>query len=104
MTQTTRVRTNINLIYHKVISIPEWVKSVKALSEALKNLIGLERQAYDIDVLDQQTKRDILAHNKSLAGQLPKPYPTNQQYPNKRINHDSISSYRRANQSSGRLR
>lgn len=36
-------------IYHKVISMPERVKSVKALSEALKNLIGLERQAYDID-------------------------------------------------------
>ena len=33
----------------KVISMPERVKSVKALSEALKNLIGLERQAYDID-------------------------------------------------------
>ena len=36
-------------IYHKVISLPERVKSVKALSDALKNLIGLERQAYDID-------------------------------------------------------
>ena len=39
----------LNEIYHKVISMPERVKSVKALSEALKNLIGLERQAYDID-------------------------------------------------------
>lgn len=29
--------------------MPERVKSVKALSEALKNLIGLERGAYDID-------------------------------------------------------
>ncbi|ELV2795514.1 hypothetical protein QNS20_001722 [Enterobacter ludwigii] len=29
------------------ISMPERVKSVKALSDALKNLIGLERQAYD---------------------------------------------------------
>ncbi len=37
----------LNEIYHKVISMPERVKSVKALSEALKNLIGLERQAYD---------------------------------------------------------
>ncbi|MFS7357616.1 hypothetical protein AB6896_01970 [Rahnella inusitata] len=36
-------------IYHKVISMPERVKSVKALSDALKNLISLERQAYDID-------------------------------------------------------
>lgn len=72
MTQTTRGRTNINLIYHKVISIPEWVKSVKALSEALKNLIGLERQAYDIDVLDQQTKRDSLAHNKAVQANCQK--------------------------------
>ncbi len=39
----------LNEIYQKVISMPERVKSVKALSEALKNLIGLERQAYDID-------------------------------------------------------
>lgn len=39
----------LNEIYHKVISMPERVKSVKALSDALKNLIGLERQAYDID-------------------------------------------------------
>lgn len=39
----------LNEIYQKVISMPERVKSVKALSDALKNLIGLERQAYDID-------------------------------------------------------
>ncbi|WP_338637030.1 hypothetical protein V6L80_00950 [Erwinia persicina] len=39
----------LNEIYHKVISMPERVKSVKALSDALKNLISLERQAYDID-------------------------------------------------------
>ncbi|EKN4192448.1 TPA: hypothetical protein ACNAMN_001325 [Yersinia enterocolitica] len=39
----------LNEIYHKVISMPDRVKSVKALSDALKNLIGLERQAYDID-------------------------------------------------------
>lgn len=42
-------RDKLNEIYHAVISLPERVKSVKALSEALKNLIGLERQAYDID-------------------------------------------------------
>ncbi|MFP2273217.1 hypothetical protein ACLEXX_01940 [Enterobacter ludwigii] len=39
----------LNEIYMKVISMPDRVKSVKALSDALKNLIGLERQAYDID-------------------------------------------------------
>lgn len=38
----------LNEIYRKVISMPERVKSLKALSDALKNLVGLERQAYDI--------------------------------------------------------
>ncbi|HBW3460766.1 TPA: hypothetical protein MEY84_005276 [Klebsiella pneumoniae] len=42
-------RDKLNEIYHSIISMPERVKAVKALSEALKNLIGLERQAYDID-------------------------------------------------------
>lgn len=35
-------------IYHKVISMPGRVKSMKDLSDTLKTLIGLERQAYDI--------------------------------------------------------
>lgn len=42
-------RDKLNEIYHSIIGMPERVKSVKALSEALKNLIGLERQAYDIE-------------------------------------------------------
>ncbi|BBW87491.1 hypothetical protein U4K77_09420 [Klebsiella pneumoniae] len=42
-------RDKLNEIYHSIISMPERVKAVKALSEALKNLIGLERQAYGID-------------------------------------------------------
>lgn len=42
-------RDKLNEIYHSIIAMPERVKSVKALSDALKNLIGLERQAYDID-------------------------------------------------------
>jgi predicted DNA-binding protein YlxM (UPF0122 family) len=41
-------RDKLNELYHSIISMPERVKSAKALSEALKNLIGLERQAYDI--------------------------------------------------------
>jgi len=39
----------LNEIYHKVISMPGRVKSIKDLSDTLKTLIGLERQAYDID-------------------------------------------------------
>lgn len=42
-------RDRLNEIYQSIISMPERVKSVKALSDALKNLIGLERLAYDID-------------------------------------------------------
>ena len=42
-------RDKLNEIYHSIISMPDRVKAVKALSEALKNLIGLERQAYGID-------------------------------------------------------
>ncbi|MBC3250462.1 hypothetical protein H8I91_09325 [Serratia fonticola] len=42
-------RDKLNEIYHAVIGMPERVKAVKALSDALKNLIALERQAYDID-------------------------------------------------------
>ena len=42
-------RDKLNEVYHSIISMPERVKSVKALSDALKNLIGLERQAYDIE-------------------------------------------------------
>lgn len=38
----------LNEIYRKVIGMPERVKSLKALSEALKNLICLEREAYSI--------------------------------------------------------
>lgn len=41
-------RDKLNELYQAVISLPERVKSAKALSEALKNLIALERQAYDI--------------------------------------------------------
>lgn len=42
-------RDKLNEIYNSIISLPERVKSVKALSETLKNLVGLERQAYGLD-------------------------------------------------------
>ncbi|WP_337036435.1 hypothetical protein [Pantoea agglomerans] len=49
----------LNEIYHKVISMPGRVKSMKDLSDTLKTLIGLERQAYDIDGTtgDESTKK-----------------------------------------------
>ena len=42
-------RDKLNEIYHSIISLPERVKSAKALSETFKNLVGLERQAYGLD-------------------------------------------------------
>lgn len=49
----------LNEIYHKVISMPGRVKAMKDLSDTLKTLIGLERQAYDIDgpTGDESTKK-----------------------------------------------
>ncbi len=41
-------RDRLNEVYQSIIALPERVKAVKALSDAMKNLIGLERQAYDI--------------------------------------------------------
>lgn len=42
-------RDRLNEVYQSIISMPERVKAVKALSDAMKNLVGLERQAYDIE-------------------------------------------------------
>ncbi|ELZ1905114.1 hypothetical protein ACS78O_21710 [Yersinia enterocolitica] len=41
-------RDRLNEVYQSIIALPERVKAVKVLSDAMKNLIGLERQAYDI--------------------------------------------------------
>lgn len=38
----------LNDIYRAVISLPERTKTMKALSESLKNLVGLEREAYGL--------------------------------------------------------
>lgn len=39
----------LNDLYHKVIGLSGRISNMKALTEALKNLIGLERQAYNMD-------------------------------------------------------
>lgn len=39
----------LNDLYHKIISLPGRVKSMKDLADSLKNLISLERQAYSLD-------------------------------------------------------
>jgi len=43
----------LNDLYHKVISLPSRVKSMKDLADALKTLIGLEREAYGIGIEPQ---------------------------------------------------
>lgn len=52
-------RDRLNEIYQKATSLPGRVKSMKDLSDTLKTLVGLERQAYDIDgpVGDDATKK-----------------------------------------------
>ncbi|PHM23715.1 hypothetical protein [Xenorhabdus ehlersii] len=55
-------RDRLNELYHAIISLPERVKSMKALSETLKNLIGLERQAYGLDELQPNKAVDQLSN------------------------------------------
>lgn len=43
----------LNELYHKVISLPVRVDSLKKLSEVLKTLIALEREAFNIDSQDK---------------------------------------------------
>lgn len=50
-------RDRLNEVYQSIIALPERVKAVKALSDAMKNLIGLERQAYGID--DNDAPKEI---------------------------------------------
>lgn len=45
----------LNDIYHKIISLPGRVKSMKDLSDTLRNLIALERQAFGLDDKDNNT-------------------------------------------------
>lgn len=54
-------RYRLNELYQSIISLPERVKSMKALSETLKNLIGLERQAYSMDEGEKDKVVDALS-------------------------------------------
>lgn len=56
----------LNELYHKVISLPSRIDSAKKLAETLKNLIGLEREAYGID----SSKPDGGSQVKSGLGYL----------------------------------
>ncbi|MBD8129102.1 hypothetical protein IFU23_06415 [Pantoea agglomerans] len=57
-------RDRLNEIYQKVISLPSRVKSMKDLSDSLRTLIGLEREAYSID---NKVEPKEVAHNVILV-------------------------------------
>lgn len=62
-------RDKLNEAYHAAISLPERVKSVKALTESLRLLIGLEREAYDIGGPEKDKTGEVLS---DLMDQLAK--------------------------------
>lgn len=47
-------RDRMNELYQKVISLPGRTQTLKNLSEALKTLIGLERQAFNMDLSPEE--------------------------------------------------
>lgn len=60
-------RDRLNELYHAIISMPERVKSTKALSETLKDLIGLERQTYSMDEGEKVKVVDALFRPNGFA-------------------------------------
>lgn len=57
-------RDRLNEIYQKVISLPSRVKSMKDLSDSLKTLIGIEREAYSIE---NKAETKEVTHNVMLV-------------------------------------
>ncbi|QXR32989.1 hypothetical protein EGK38_007295 [Enterobacter hormaechei] len=57
-------RDRLNEIYQKVISLPSRVKSMKDLSDSLKTLVGLEREAYSIE---NKAETKEVTHNVMLV-------------------------------------
>lgn len=45
-------RDRLNELYHKVVGLGGRVSNVKALTEALKNLVGLEREAWGLNTAE----------------------------------------------------
>ena len=54
----------LNDLYHKIISLPSRVKSMKDLSDSLKTLNGLEREAYSIE---NKAETKEVTHNVMLV-------------------------------------
>ena len=58
----------LNDIYKKVISLPQRIDGVKKLTDALKTMIGLEREAYDITAAPTPTENAITELVKVCQG------------------------------------
>ena len=58
----------LNDIYKKCISMPQRIDGVKKLTDALKTMIGLEREAYDITAAPTATDNAMSSFVKSLQG------------------------------------
>ncbi|EPX2479269.1 hypothetical protein ACWX91_003324, partial [Salmonella enterica subsp. enterica serovar Typhimurium] len=60
-------RDRLNETYQKVISLPSRVKSLKDLSDSLKTLIGLEREAWSIGTASEPEKTPLPGKNTDLT-------------------------------------
>lgn len=58
----------LNDIYKKVISMPQRIDGVKKLTDALKTMIGLEREAYDIQSAPTPTENAVTELLKACQG------------------------------------
>lgn len=61
-------KDRLNELYHKVISTPSRIDSMKKLSETLKNLISLERQALGLDDDRKPTDDPVAEFLKKCSG------------------------------------
>lgn len=57
----------LNDLYHKIIQLPNRVKSMKDLGDTLKTLVGLEVQAYGLDKNKEEKADDLTALINRIA-------------------------------------
>ncbi len=60
----------LNDIYKKCISMPQRIDGVKKLTDALKTMIGLEREAYDIQSTPTPIDNAVSSLLKAVQGQV----------------------------------
>lgn len=64
-------KDRLNEVYHSIISLPERTKTMKALGETLKVLIGLEREAFGITAQEQAADPLALLFQQVSRSALP---------------------------------